>query len=87
MNPFAWPLPLNLVAWGVMAFQADATRRVWSHATAARREKVLQTMLIWALPIFGAVLCLLALRHDALPPAPRSKHDPSRGAGCGGDGD
>ena len=48
----------------VVAFQVWLTRRVWRSNQYDRRQKIMQTELVWLLPIIGASLVLYVLRED-----------------------
>jgi hypothetical protein len=56
----------------VVLLQIWLTVRVWKSTTYERSQKILQSKLIWLLPIVGAVLVFsLMPREDDFPP-PRS---------------
>jgi hypothetical protein len=48
----------------VAVFQAWLTRRVWRSNQYDRRQKIMQTELVWLLPIIGASLVLYVLHED-----------------------
>ena len=51
---------LVLLLAGVIALDLVATIVVSRDAESARRQKILQLVLIWALPVIGAIVCLVA---------------------------
>jgi hypothetical protein len=70
MSGFDYVL-LALVLGGV-AFQVWLTVRVWKNRFYERSQKVLQSQLIWLLPVVGAVLV-----YSLMPP---EEEDPKRKA-------
>jgi hypothetical protein len=48
----------------VVAFQAWLTTRVFRSKMFDRKQKILQTQLIWLLPIIGASLVFTVLREE-----------------------
>jgi hypothetical protein len=48
----------------VAVFQAWLTMRVWRSNLYDRKQKVMQTQLVWLLPIIGATLVMYVLHQD-----------------------
>jgi hypothetical protein len=48
-------------------FQVWVTWQVWRSRVFERERKILQTQLIWLVPVLGALLVFTVLREDAKP--------------------
>jgi len=57
-------LVMLVILSGLFAFQAWLTRRVWKCDAYDREQKVLQTQLIWLVPVMGAGLVFHILRGE-----------------------
>jgi hypothetical protein len=68
----AFEVVIGLVLAAVVAFQAWLNIQVFKSELYDRRQKILQTQLIWLLPILGSGLVFTMLRDDL--PASRVTH-------------
>ena len=59
-----------IVPWMVVALDLAATVVVVRSALYTRRQKSLQVLLAWLVPVVGAIACLVAARNDARPYRP-----------------
>jgi putative copper export protein len=60
----AFEIGLLALLAAVAVFQAWLTMRVWRSNLYDRKQKVMQTQLVWLLPIIGASLVLYVLHQD-----------------------
>jgi hypothetical protein len=64
--------------------QATVSARVLRNGEITSRQKALQILLVWMLPIVGALACLAVERHMHMTPAAKSRnHDPLYNPGDG----
>ena len=62
-----------MVLVGIIAAQVWLTFRVWKSPSFERSQKVLQSKLIWLLPIIGAVVVFALMPEDDDTPRPRTQ--------------
>lgn len=60
----------------VVVAQGLLTRRVWRSPSFERSQKVLQSKLIWLVPILGAVLVFSLMPEEELPRKSRTHEKP-----------
>jgi hypothetical protein len=65
-------LLLAFLLLGALAFQVWLTVRVWRNRFYERGEKLLQSKLIWLLPVIGAVLVYSLMPEEEEPRRPDS---------------
>jgi hypothetical protein len=58
----------------VFAFQAWLTHRVWKSGLYERKQKIMQSQLIWLLPVLGAGLVFSVMQDDAKAEREASAH-------------
>jgi hypothetical protein len=71
MSGFDVAATVALVA--LLAVQIWLTVRVWKSPSYERSQKVLQSKLIWLLPVVGAVLVFSLMPDEDDPPRPRTQ--------------
>lgn len=76
---------LIAVGLAVVAFNVYVTIRLLMKAEFNRYQKVAQSIIIWFVPIFGALLIFIFIKDDETPKGPRNPND-KQGVGVIQDG-
>ena len=59
----------------VILFNIYATIRVWSKNEFDKFQKTAQSIIVWLVPIIGALLILTFIKDDETPKGPRNPND------------
>ncbi|HEX7887817.1 MAG TPA: hypothetical protein VF522_00540 [Ramlibacter sp.] len=79
---------LILILVALIAYQVYATARVLSAREYSRAQKLVQSIIIWAIPALGALFCHIFLMMDRAGARPRDNRlVPDAGYGPEGPGD
>lgn len=71
---YLFEIVVGLVLAAVVGFQAWLTHRVWKSKLYERKQKIMQSQLIWLVPIIGAGLVFSVLHDDAKAERDASSH-------------
>lgn len=71
---YLFEIVVGSVIAAVLGFQAWLTHRVWKSNLYERKQKIMQSQLIWLLPILGAGLVFSVLQDDAKAERDASTH-------------
>jgi hypothetical protein len=71
---YLFEIVVGSVIAAVVAFQAWLTHRVWTSKIYERKQKIMQSQLIWLLPIIGAGVVFSVLQDDARAERDASAH-------------
>lgn len=62
---YHFEIVVALVITAVVTFQGWLTHRVWKSKLYERKQKIMQSQLIWLIPILGAGLVFSVMQDDA----------------------